>query len=270
MGVSFAILFCIACWAAIVAGPVVIAFMMNRRQRQRSFINCVREVGGVLIRDEDSSGSTLVRIPYDEFEVSGAFFSSNTHWFGREVLELHFALPPSEAQVYYCCNCRSGKQSPEGWMPLTPYGRSGRQAAATNHPDSQKLCGIGLDSTFDELLRTKPTNQCRIAIDHSTLVLLVTGFGGYANMGLELKRVLAIGAQMSRQIWMVLDGSIELADAQQTAIEEQTCPVCSCIVEDPIICERCKTPHCRECWTYNGDSCGVFACGGRTAQRASR
>lgn len=44
-------------------------------------------------------------------------------------------------------------------------------------------------------------------------------------------------------------------------IEEVLCPICSEeVVENMVVCIRCKTPHCRDCWEYNGQ-CATFACG---------
>lgn len=46
-----------------------------------------------------------------------------------------------------------------------------------------------------------------------------------------------------------------------TIVDEVVCPVCSELVaSDMVVCVRCKTPHCRECWEYN-TCCATFACG---------
>lgn len=45
-----------------------------------------------------------------------------------------------------------------------------------------------------------------------------------------------------------------------TVIEDVVCPVCSgTIEEDLVLCSSCQSPHCRECWQYNG-RCATFAC----------
>lgn len=44
-------------------------------------------------------------------------------------------------------------------------------------------------------------------------------------------------------------------------IEDAKCPVCGDQIEDELVfCSRCKTPHHRECWNYNG-RCATYACG---------
>ena len=55
---------------------------------------------------------------------------------------------------------------------------------------------------------------------------------------------------------------IDFVNAESpTLIEKISCPIC-CeeITGDMVICVRCKTPHCRDCWLYNGQ-CAMFACG---------
>lgn len=49
-------------------------------------------------------------------------------------------------------------------------------------------------------------------------------------------------------------------DQCATVVDDVKCPICSEeIVHDMVVCTRCKTPHCRDCWQYNGQ-CATFAC----------
>ncbi len=63
---------------------------------------------------------------------------------------------------------------------------------------------------------------------------------------------------------LVLAGSrgIEFLEQQSfQPLDEVKCQVCGDeIREDLVFCRRCKTPHHRECWQYNG-ACSVFGCG---------
>lgn len=266
METSFAILFCLLCWAAIVAGPIFIAMILNRKQQKRAFQKSIEQMGGTIVA-EKANNTIIIQLPFQEFEISGAFFSGSDHWFGRDVLELHFALPESQAQLYYCCPCPSARKFPTGWQALPRQSGEPRLAASTLHPDSLKLLNLGLEKTFDELARNRLSHFCRAAVDGSTLILLVSGFSGYAAIAPEINKLLAIGSQMARQIWLVMDGSVQVSNAQSTSVEEQTCPVCSSPVENPVICSRCHTPHCRDCWKYNQETCGVFACGNQKLER---
>jgi len=41
------------------------------------------------------------------------------------------------------------------------------------------------------------------------------------------------------------------------------CPVCATEMTDGVItCEKCRTPHHQECWTYVGQ-CSTYACKGK-------
>ncbi len=45
-----------------------------------------------------------------------------------------------------------------------------------------------------------------------------------------------------------------------TVIEEIICPICSGTIEDDYVsCGSCQSPHCKDCWQYNG-RCATFAC----------
>lgn len=44
------------------------------------------------------------------------------------------------------------------------------------------------------------------------------------------------------------------------------CPVCNQrLCPEPVWCASCHTPHCHDCWEYNG-GCAVFACGEKCVQ----
>ncbi|QEG24640.1 RING finger protein [Mariniblastus fucicola] len=56
------------------------------------------------------------------------------------------------------------------------------------------------------------------------------------------------------------DGLEFLRENQAAVIEDFRCPICSDdVMHDMVVCKRCKTPHCAECWEYNG-KCATFAC----------
>ncbi|MEM7453983.1 MAG: RING finger protein [Planctomycetota bacterium] len=43
-------------------------------------------------------------------------------------------------------------------------------------------------------------------------------------------------------------------------VDDCVCPICADKIEyEMVICVRCKTPHCLDCWQYNGQ-CATFAC----------
>ena len=53
---------------------------------------------------------------------------------------------------------------------------------------------------------------------------------------------------------------VRFVEDELTIIESLVCPICSGkIADDLVLCSSCKSPHCRECWQYNG-KCATFAC----------
>ena len=51
-----------------------------------------------------------------------------------------------------------------------------------------------------------------------------------------------------------------VAEDSATIVDDVTCPICSgTIYHEMVTCVRCRTPHCADCWEYNGQ-CATFAC----------
>lgn len=63
------------------------------------------------------------------------------------------------------------------------------------------------------------------------------------------------------QLMLLEAEGLEFVNAESaTIIGEVRCPICSDdVMQDMVLCRRCKTPHCSECWEYNG-KCATFAC----------
>jgi hypothetical protein len=55
---------------------------------------------------------------------------------------------------------------------------------------------------------------------------------------------------------------IEFVDhLQAQVLVDAKCPVCGDLITDQLVfCARCKSPHHRDCWAYNG-KCATYACG---------
>jgi len=72
---------------------------------------------------------------------------------------------------------------------------------------------------------------------------------------------LRLSLELYDQLMLAKAVGIDFVENQTAVIDEVKCPVCSVdIKEQMVICVRCKTPHCHDCWLYNG-SCATFACG---------
>ena len=82
----------------------------------------------------------------------------------------------------------------------------------------------------------------------------VTGTGAFLTVAMII--VTWVGVQR-------LDDPAAQPGIELLAVEEARCAVCSAPLEKrPRRCDRCRTPHHRECWTYLG-GCAIYGCESR-------
>jgi hypothetical protein len=88
------------------------------------------------------------------------------------------------------------------------------------------------------------------------------GLGGHFRKKQQLCDVAAQMLDLYSQAQLAQTQGLEFSDDQAAqVIEQMVCPICSGVISnDVVICARCRTPHCKECWIYNG-KCATFACG---------
>lgn len=77
----------------------------------------------------------------------------------------------------------------------------------------------------------------------------------------ELDDFLRLGLRIVDQLRTARTEGLDFVNENQaTILNDVFCPICTAPMEGRmVICVRCKTPHCRDCWEYNG-KCGMFAC----------
>lgn len=77
----------------------------------------------------------------------------------------------------------------------------------------------------------------------------------------ELDDFLRLGLRIVDQLRTARTEGLDFVNENQaTILNDVVCPICTALMEGrTVICIRCKTPHCRDCWEYNG-KCGMFAC----------
>lgn len=82
------------------------------------------------------------------------------------------------------------------------------------------------------------------------------------DQGSELSAFVRHVMEVFDQAMLARTTGIEFVDHMEAqVIEDAKCPVCGDSIEDDLVfCSRCKTPHHRECWNYNG-KCATYACG---------
>ena len=73
---------------------------------------------------------------------------------------------------------------------------------------------------------------------------------------------LRFSLELFDQFRLAVNQDIEfVAEDEAVILEDVICPICSdrILPELLVTCVRCKTPHCADCWEYNGQ-CATFAC----------
>jgi hypothetical protein len=257
---SFGFLCCILFWLIVIGIPIAMSYWVGRSRVRNDFKAHVRSLQGLIIRESDES--IEVQLPSEAGTVLAAFFPLAQHWFGRRVFELHFALPPTSAQCFVCGNQRLSRSVPSGWTTYQDGSnvRAAHVLAATATPThSDKYFRAGLIQAYSQLEKIHPQTS-RLTIDNDRLILLV---GEFTSCAAEISNLLVFGSQLVRQFESIHAGDILVVSPTTVLADDAQCPICFSPVVQPVACQNCGTPHCRECWSYNDNLCGVFGCGGR-------
>jgi hypothetical protein len=163
-------------------------------------------------------------------------------------------------------------------------GTSTVASTAQSHPTSSGEIGTGnslFDSRFEiidsghkrtgidllgesvvwqmiELAQWSGREPIRIEISRNKVRIMRSSFLKKAG---ETDDFLRLGLRVIDQLRTIKTEGLEFVNEDQaTILDDVFCPICTDrLTGNMVICVRCKTPHCRECWEYNG-KCAMFAC----------
>ena len=130
---------------------------------------------------------------------------------------------------------------------------------STNQPEAaQKLLSNGVRWQLEQLRRHTGNLQLVASISRGTLSISKPGYikdyqllDDFVRYSLELFDQLMLGSA---------EGIKFVRENEAAVVSDVKCPICSEeIIHDMVVCTRCKTPHCLDCWQYNGQ-CATFAC----------
>lgn len=112
---------------------------------------------------------------------------------------------------------------------------------------------------FRELVKHAGLDSVCLRIDRGSLHLFRSQV---LSLEQELDDFLRLSLQVIDQLRAAGIGGIQFVNQNKTTVvDDIVCPVCSePVAGEMVVCVRCKTPHCRECWEYN-TCCATFACG---------
>lgn len=171
----------------------------------------------------------------------------NMHWPNRR-LKLEIAAPPNGRIVPGVHQVKLNQPKFESCFFV-----------ASNHPEQAlKLLSSGTQWQLEQLRRLGSDFQLRVSIDRGQLVVTTPT---YLTTYQTLDEFIRLGLDLFDQLMLTQAKGIEfLHEDEATIIDSVKCPICSeTIRHNLVVCRRCQTPHCLDCWQYNGQ-CATFAC----------
>lgn len=110
---------------------------------------------------------------------------------------------------------------------------------------------------IDQLSKVKPDAGLFVSIDRGWLMVTRSS---YLRSKEAVDDFVRYSLELYDQMALTMTEGIEFHDDVIAAMDQMQCPVCSCDIEGRLVmCVRCKTPHCHDCWLYNG-KCGMYGC----------
>jgi len=129
----------------------------------------------------------------------------------------------------------------------------------SNFPQfATKLTTAAVQWQLEKILKLTEHRQLLVCISGGKLSIALPG---YIKDFQRLDDFVQCGLNLFDQMMLVNVDGIEFLNVNEASIvADVKCPICSeTITQNMVMCNRCKTPHCGDCWQYNGQ-CATFAC----------
>jgi hypothetical protein len=123
---------------------------------------------------------------------------------------------------------------------------------------AQKMLSSGVQWQIEQLRRHMDNHEVQILLGRGNLVVSKPG---YIKDYVALEDFVRFSLELFDQLMLIDAEGIEFVNADlASVVDDVKCPICSEeILHNMVVCSRCKTPHCQDCWHYNGQ-CATFAC----------
>ena len=123
---------------------------------------------------------------------------------------------------------------------------------------AQRLLNPGVQWQIEKIRRHMDDNEVTISLSRGALVVSKPN---YIKEHQALDDFVRYSLELFDQLMLVnAEGIAFVNEDQASIVDDVKCPICSEeIMHEMVVCTRCKTPHCRDCWQYNGQ-CATFAC----------
>lgn len=248
-------IFCIGILALAVLLPIWLSFM-NRRNSALQAVG--QRFGGHTSNDNFFSGSRL-QFSYGQTYVRVRFRRAFNSYGGKQT-EVRLRVPLKfKLEVNYLMG-----KSRIWWMGSEIHWASDDETfhqmfeVLTNHKSTaDRILNAGVRWQLHQLSQLA-SSGLYFMIDNEDMLVATPKFLTKQQLLDDFVRLVL---ELYDQIMLAQAVGIDFVEDQTAVIEEVKCPVCSAdIVETMVVCLRCKTPHCLDCWKYNG-KCATFACG---------
>lgn len=130
---------------------------------------------------------------------------------------------------------------------------------STNQPEvARELLAPSAQWKIQQLIQNAGKSGVEIYLNRGYLHIFKPG---YIKGTMALDDFVRFGLELFDQFKMVVNDDIEfLPEDEVVVLSDVICPICSENLHHEIVtCVRCRTPHCADCWEYNGQ-CATFAC----------
>jgi hypothetical protein len=163
-------------------------------------------------------------------EISNAPFSSHG-WGSRGMKQVEIDNPQFQANFFVASN-----------QPLM----------------AKKLLTGSVQWQLEQLRNLAGNSQVHVSMQRGGLQISKPGYIKNYQM---LDDFVRHGLDLFDQFMLTHAVGIEfLHEDEASIVTDVKCPICSEeIKQDLVVCQRCKTPHCLDCWQYNGQ-CATYAC----------
>jgi hypothetical protein len=231
----------------------------SRSSRRRNYQNLAREFSGVYL-----SGGLFrkprVRFRYGETLAFLTEVSLRGPYRGRcTQIQINWPDPTFRAEVLR--KDKAAGPSVRVMSEVTSGVEQFDHAFLVHGDDEQavrQFLSEGVRWQIDRLCRLLGDNRLYILITHGRIHIqkprIIRKYG-------DLRELLQRSLELYDQAMITAAEGIKFVeDGQAQALENVICKVCGEeIVSDMVYCQRCKTPHHGECWSYAG-ACSVYGC----------
>ncbi|MFT5300390.1 MAG: hypothetical protein ACI87E_001775 [Mariniblastus sp.] len=130
---------------------------------------------------------------------------------------------------------------------------------SSNDPvKTRRMLSAGVQWQIQQIRRHMGDDEVVVSLRYGNLVVRKPG---YIKSYVPLEDFVRFSLELFDQFMLINADGIEFINVgQASVVEDVKCPICSEeITANMVVCSRCKTPHCQDCWQYNGQ-CATFAC----------